>query len=81
MHLSRLPERLFTVQEAADYLRCSTSTIYKAVSAKRLIPHRLGGSNEMRFSEGQIAAFLGIKLAPGEQPPLRKPGRPRKQAS
>lgn len=49
-------ERLFTLQEVADYLRVSRQTIYNYVTAKKLSATKL--SKEYRVTESELRAFL-----------------------
>lgn len=50
---------LYLVKEAANILRCSESAIHKWVAEGKLRPVRAG--NRLRFTEGELRRFLGMK--------------------
>lgn len=51
-------EKLFTLQEIADYLRVSRQTCYNWVWAKKLKATKLAGRREYRVTETDLQAFL-----------------------
>lgn len=51
-------DKLYTLQEVADYLRVSRQTIYNYVTQKKLRAFKLGGSREYRVSAEDLQTFL-----------------------
>lgn len=49
-------EKLYTLQEVADYLRVSRQTIYNWVTAKRLKASKIG--KEYRVTEKDLQDFI-----------------------
>ena len=49
-------EKLYTLQEVADYLRVSRQTIYNYVTAKKLKASKIG--KEYRVTEKDLQDFL-----------------------
>jgi excisionase family DNA binding protein len=68
-------ERLWGLEEVAEYLQLPASSVYKMTSAKRgaLIPHvKLGG--RLRFRKADIDRWLDL-LSVGNLPALEKAKR------
>ncbi|MFQ5878710.1 MAG: helix-turn-helix domain-containing protein [Dehalococcoidia bacterium] len=51
---------LMTVKEAATYLRCHTSTVYRLLREKRLPGVKVG--NQWRIDGDLLASRLGIEM-------------------
>lgn len=49
-------DKLYTLQEVADYLKVSRQTIYNYVTAKRLKASKIG--KEYRVTEKDLQAFI-----------------------
>lgn len=57
------PVHLLTVEELADFLRVSVSTVYRLVERRDLPFYRFPGS--LRFSLADVQAFLkGVRVEP-----------------
>lgn len=50
--------KLYTLQEVADYLKVSRQTIYNYVTAKKLKASKLAGQREYRVTEKDLQDFL-----------------------
>lgn len=50
--------KLYTLQEVADYLKVSRQTIYNYVTAKRLKASKLAGQREYRVTEKDLQDFI-----------------------
>lgn len=61
------PERLYTVKEAADVLRCSTRTVYREVDADRIAAKRTRG--KILITATALQAFID-SLDPPERAAL-----------
>jgi len=57
--MKREPPEVLTVKEAADYLRCSTSTIYRLSERGVLPSFRVGA--EWRFRRDELDAWTRPK--------------------
>jgi len=57
--LAMTDERVYTVQEAADWLRVNPRTIRKMIRDKRLSAYRVGGARfgEYRITESSLQAL------------------------
>ncbi len=51
-------EKLYTLQEVADYLKVSRQTIYNYVTKKRLRAYKLGGQREYRVTDADLQEFI-----------------------
>ena len=51
-------EKLYTLQEVADYLKVSRQTIYNYVTKKKLRAYKLGGQREYRVTDADLQDFL-----------------------
>lgn len=51
-------EKLYTLQEVADYLKVTRQTIYNYVTAKRLKATKLAGQREYRVTEKDLQDFI-----------------------
>lgn len=83
--MNGLPNKLWTVDELADYLTVPKGYVYKLTSAKRIGFLKLGGK-ELRFTDQHIATFLDASAGttqPAAAPTLheRRSGRPRKRSA
>ena len=65
---------LFKVQEVAQRLNCSVSTVYSLIESGRLPHHRCPG---VRVSEEQITAYLNETKREQLEPASTKPKLPR----
>ena len=65
---------LFKVQEVAQRLNCSVSTVYSLIESGRLPHHRCPG---VRVSEEQITAYLNNTKHEQLEPVSTKPKLPR----
>lgn len=53
-----MTDKLFTLQEVADYLKVSRQTVYNYVTAGKLKASKLAGKREYRVSEKDLKAFI-----------------------
>jgi len=60
-------EHLLTVEELAEYARCSTASIYRWVREGKLASNKVGHRRLFRATD--IQKLLGFMPAPREQPP------------
>lgn len=51
-------EKLYTLQEVANYLKVSRQTIYNYVGAGKLKASKLAGAKEYRVTESEIKRFM-----------------------
>ena len=51
-------EKLYTLQEVADYLKVTRQTIYNYVTAGKLKATKLAGRKEYRVTEKDLQAFM-----------------------
>ena len=51
-------QEIFTISEAAEYLRCSVYTIRRYVKSGKLPRLRLGGARELRFRREDLENLL-----------------------
>ena len=65
---------LFKVQEVAQRLNCSTSTVYHLIESRQLPHHRCPG---VRVSEEQITAYLNNTKREQLEPSSPQPKLPR----
>lgn len=50
--------KMYTLQEVADYLKVSRQTIYNYVTAKKLRASKLAGQREYRVTEADLQDFI-----------------------
>jgi len=60
-------DHLLTVEELAEYARCSTASIYRWVREGKLASNKVGHRRLFRATD--IQELLGFMPAPREQPP------------
>lgn len=53
-----MTDKLFTLQEVADYLKVSRQTVYNYVTAGKLKASKLAGKREYRVSEKDLKTFI-----------------------
>ena len=51
-------EKLYTLQEVADYLKVTRQTIYNYVTAKKLKAFKTAGGKEYRVTESDLQDFI-----------------------
>ena len=51
-------DKVYTLQEVADYLKVSRQTIYNYVTAKKLRASKLAGQRTYRVTEEDLQDFL-----------------------
>lgn len=51
-------DKVYTLQEVADYLKVSRQTIYNYVTAKKLRASKLAGQRTYRVTEKDLQDFL-----------------------
>lgn len=51
-------ERLYTLQEVANYLKVSRQTIYNYVTNKKLRAYKLAGQREYRVTDTDLQTFI-----------------------
>lgn len=50
--------KIFTVAEAAEYLRCDNSSVYRMINGGRLRSIRVGRKKGLRITEDALRAYL-----------------------
>lgn len=53
-------EKLYTLQEVADYLKVTRQTIYNYVTAGKLNATKLAGRKEYRVTEKDLQNFIQV---------------------
>ena len=56
---ARLPDRLFSIPQAADQLGISEKSVRRAIQRGELVAHRIG--RLLRIAEEDLAAFVAMR--------------------
>ncbi len=67
--MSQQAAKLMKVEDVAERLNCSISTVYDAVAAGELGAYSVGRRKGYRFSEEQLQAFLEKRKVGGDPSP------------